>query len=217
MRITTNSGMYIIRSLSVMSFALVFFFQGTSNLLAQVEDREMWQTIDLSVDITKKWSTSLRYDLRQDLEEVTVKEMLLEWQNTVELAKWLDVAVMYRQTWSYVGNDMNRFALQVIPEKKWGNWRFQGKVRLEWNTEEGETEERWRLRFRPLYKLGDHELYVYPEWFLLNNGETDRWRFALGWELRINKRNDLGVRILSDHEDGDQRLVGRLTFSHEFK
>ena len=194
---------------------LVVFGMWTNESLAQ-EEREMWQTIDLSVDVTKKWKTSLRYDLRQDLEEVTVNEMLLEWQNSLELTKWLEVDLFYRETWSYVGSDSRRFALQLKPQRRWGDWRIQGKIRLEWNSEEGETEERWRLRIRPLYRLGDHKLYAYPEWFLLNNGETDRWRFALGWELRINKRNDLGVRILSDHQDGEQNLVGRLIFSHQF-
>lgn len=191
---------------------ICFVFPGFSQEKEQFT--EVWHTVRLGSKWTKKFESEGRFDARYDATASSMVAYLAELENSLELWPWLSGQLYLRHVWRQDDDNRSRLAVQLTPEYDMGKTELQGRMRWEWNTEDGDVEQRLRVKFRPRYKWSDHAVDGFVEWFLDEGTDIQRTRYGVGWRYKFNKRSGVFGKWMVDVEEEKDVFVYRFGVSH---
>lgn len=172
--------------------AMLLLFAATSQTLAG-EDTELWSTVELQYEVSKKVSLAGSGSFRLEEDASTRKSLLGDFKVDYELTKILDLGVGIRHV-LLPNNRWNKWALTVDVNPSYEIDDVDISFRLRWRRyfangqEEAETTIRPRLRLR-LESKKDFRPWVFIEGIYLETELRERWdalRTALGFDYRFS-------------------------------
>ncbi len=177
---------------------------------------EHWQKVEGLYKINKKWDLIAGVEARWETDPSDLRQIYGEIEPSYEVLDWMSVAVGYRFI-TDLDRHRNRFYFQMNPTYEINKrWEVDARVRYEINERAGEYEPRLRLKINPEYSRKKHKVFASAEVYLRELQEEEKWRYALGYRYRLNKRQDIGLRLIYDIEERDEMAAVALKFSHEF-
>lgn len=193
-----------------------------SSAVGQQSDFGNWFGIDVSKKINKKWTATVKGQVRTFQNAEYWRTTFLSPQITYRVSKPYKVALAYRFNWREYVNT-HRIQLDNSYRKKWGKSAVQIRLRLQFTSTLGVKLEEVRVRPRLKYSYQIHKkwsAFTSVQSFytgFLGRFEFDQMRYGVGIETKVNKGQYIQLHYMINTAYNKRYIINNYILAIKYK